>query len=340
MAVQYCNINELVDAKSKSITAIFRTKSSLWSSGWHNGIDIGAPLGSPIKAAADGIVINTDGILKHDGFGNRVLIKHDDGRVTLYAHMVSVPIVKVNQSVKRGQVIGYVGGTGNTQNHYGAHLHFTMIDKYDQMPNIYYRGYLLDPIKEMGLGGIAFSNLVSNTILDADGKTKNLGSLQEYYAKYPLVTSTGSALKFHEHDVLYFTGGNVYISSTANKATKSISKISKVNVTNIAPLGTHQYHVVSVDNSNVYGWVDESVLTNLSAEVPVNGASPLPYRIKVNTSTLNIRKGPSIYYDKNGYISRNGVYTIVAESTGAGAKKWGKLKSGAGWIALDYTIKM
>ena len=39
-------------------------------------------------------------------------------------------------------------------------------------------------------------------------------------------------------------------------------------------------------------------------------------------------------------IRDHGVYTIVAESTGTGATKWGKLKSGAGWISLDYTKKV
>lgn len=67
----------------------------------------------------------------------------------------------------------------------------------------------------------------------------------------------------------------------------------------------------------------------------------IPYRIKVNDDTvLNIRKGPGTNYAKVGSITNNGVYTIIEESTGTGAKKWGKLKSGAGWISLDYCIKL
>lgn len=70
-------------------------------------------------------------------------------------------------------------------------------------------------------------------------------------------------------------------------------------------------------------------------------AANLPYRIKVNDDTvLNIRKGPGTNYSKTGSISDNGVYTIVEESSGTGAKKWGRLKSGAGWISLDYCIKL
>lgn len=66
-----------------------------------------------------------------------------------------------------------------------------------------------------------------------------------------------------------------------------------------------------------------------------------PYRVKVNDATvLNIRKGPGTNYAVAGQIKDNGVYTITQESTGTGAKKWGKLKSGAGWISLDYCIKL
>ena len=67
----------------------------------------------------------------------------------------------------------------------------------------------------------------------------------------------------------------------------------------------------------------------------------LPYKVKVNDATvLNIRKGAGTNFAKVGKIKDNGIYTIVKESMGQGAKKWGKLKSGAGWISLDYCIKV
>lgn len=68
------------------------------------------------------------------------------------------------------------------------------------------------------------------------------------------------------------------------------------------------------------------------------GAAVTPYTVRVKISNLYIRKGPGTNYGKNGFIAP-GVYTIVAESTGTGATKWGKLKSGAGWISLDYATK-
>ena len=64
------------------------------------------------------------------------------------------------------------------------------------------------------------------------------------------------------------------------------------------------------------------------------------YTVKVTASALNIRKGPGTNYGTNGVIRDKGVYTIVGESTGKGATKWGKLKSGAGWISLDYAKKL
>ena len=58
------------------------------------------------------------------------------------------------------------------------------------------------------------------------------------------------------------------------------------------------------------------------------------YLVKINTNSLNIRKGPGTSYSVVGTVKKNEVYTIV-ETRG----KWGKLKSGAGWIHLSYTIK-
>ncbi len=65
-----------------------------------------------------------------------------------------------------------------------------------------------------------------------------------------------------------------------------------------------------------------------------------PYKVKVTASVLNIRKGAGTNFKSVGSIKNKGVYTIVAESYGEGATKWGKLKSGAGWISLDYCKKI
>ena len=77
------------------------------------------------------------------------------------------------------------------------------------------------------------------------------------------------------------------------------------------------------------------------AVYPVNQTASVPYAVRVSINDLNIRKGPGTNYGKTGYYTGRGVFTIVAESAGAGSVKgWGKLKSGAGWIALDFAARI
>ena len=75
----------------------------------NDGINIAAPQGATIRAAADGEVVYRGSEL--DGYGNLLLIKHDGGFVTAYAHN-DVMLVRKGQKVKRGQIIAKVGETG------------------------------------------------------------------------------------------------------------------------------------------------------------------------------------------------------------------------------------
>lgn len=68
--------------------------------------------------------------------------------------------------------------------------------------------------------------------------------------------------------------------------------------------------------------------------------STTSYIVQVTVDALNIRKGPGVGYGIVQTIRDRGRYTIVAESSGSGASKWGKLKSGLGWISLDYVKKV
>lgn len=86
----------------------------------YNGVDIAAPVGTPIMASADGDVIVAKNSGWNGGYANYVVIKHGNGSQTLYAHNSKV-IVSVGQRVVRGQVIAYVGATGNAT---GPHIHF------------------------------------------------------------------------------------------------------------------------------------------------------------------------------------------------------------------------
>ena len=65
-----------------------------------------------------------------------------------------------------------------------------------------------------------------------------------------------------------------------------------------------------------------------------------PYLVIIDTYALNYRRGPGMNHLVNGVVHRNEVFTIVEESDGPGASKWGRLKSGAGWISLDFVRKM
>ena len=86
----------------------------------HSGIDIAASTGTPILAARSGQVITSVyGSGAYWSYGNYVVIDHGDGETTLYAHMSS-RAVSEGEMVTQGQVIGYVGATGNTT---GPHLH-------------------------------------------------------------------------------------------------------------------------------------------------------------------------------------------------------------------------
>lgn len=85
---------------------------------WHNGLDIAAPWGTPIYAAAAGTV-STAGW--KSGYGYMVIIGHGDGWETRYGHMAQQPEVAAGQWVERGQLIGYMGCTGNCT---GPHVHF------------------------------------------------------------------------------------------------------------------------------------------------------------------------------------------------------------------------
>ena len=66
-----------------------------------------------------------------------------------------------------------------------------------------------------------------------------------------------------------------------------------------------------------------------------------PYLVRVSISDLNIRKGPGTDYGKTWQYTGKGVFTITEVKSGKGSHSgWGRLKSGAGWISLDYVSKV
>lgn len=109
------------------------------NSNFHNGIDFLAPENSEIFAANSGYVEYV-GFLE-SGYGNTIIISHQNGYRSLYCHVAENFIVDIGQYVKQGEVIGYVGPkylsngvmNGNTT---GPHLHFS----------IFVNGETIDPI--------------------------------------------------------------------------------------------------------------------------------------------------------------------------------------------------
>jgi len=84
---------------------------------FHHGIDIAASPGAPVMAARSGTVRSVGWM---GGYGLTVIVDHDGGHSTLYGHL-SRTAVRAGEAVRAGQVIGYVGNTGNST---GPHLHF------------------------------------------------------------------------------------------------------------------------------------------------------------------------------------------------------------------------
>ncbi len=90
-----------------------------WSNSYHSGIDLATALGTPIKASAAGVVSY---IGWYGGGGNTVIVNHGNGFRTVYMHMSQFG-TSVGKQVAQGEVIGYVGSTGNST---GPHLHFNI----------------------------------------------------------------------------------------------------------------------------------------------------------------------------------------------------------------------
>lgn len=86
---------------------------------YHKAIDIANKSGGAILAADSGTIVQA-GWLDNSGYGNRVMIDHGNGFMTLYAHLSAVQ-VQVGQTVSRGNVVGQMGSTGRST---GTHLHF------------------------------------------------------------------------------------------------------------------------------------------------------------------------------------------------------------------------
>ncbi|MFJ1797639.1 peptidoglycan DD-metalloendopeptidase family protein [Streptomyces sp. NPDC088180] len=102
---------------SANVTTQYRASGASWSSGYHTGSDFQAASGTPVLAIGPGTVVSAG---NSGSYGNEVVIQHEDGMYSQYAHQSSLN-VSVGQTVTGGQQIGLSGSTGNST---GPHLHF------------------------------------------------------------------------------------------------------------------------------------------------------------------------------------------------------------------------
>jgi murein DD-endopeptidase MepM/ murein hydrolase activator NlpD len=101
------------------VTTPFGERGPYWKVGYHPGIDFGVKTGTPVKAIADGVVIEAHEAGYNKGYGGYVKIDHGNGRHSLYAHLSRVD-VEVGAQVSAGDKIALSGNTGVST---GPHLH-------------------------------------------------------------------------------------------------------------------------------------------------------------------------------------------------------------------------
>lgn len=115
----------------------------LYSFGWrmhpiykrsifHKGVDMACNIGVPVFATGDAIVESTDRGQRRAGYGQQILLNHEFGYKTRYAHLSKI-LVEPGQKITRGQIIGEVGNSGGTT---GPHLHYEVI----------YMGQVVNPV--------------------------------------------------------------------------------------------------------------------------------------------------------------------------------------------------
>ncbi|MFF4534034.1 peptidoglycan DD-metalloendopeptidase family protein [Streptomyces sp. NPDC001407] len=120
-----------------SIGTGYHVPGSMWSSGYHTGVDFPVSTGTTIRAVGPGTVVTAGW---NNAYGNQVVIRHEDGRYSQYAHM-SLLSVSAGQQVGGGQQIGVSGATGNVS---GPHLHFEIRTGPEYGSDIDPLGYLRD----------------------------------------------------------------------------------------------------------------------------------------------------------------------------------------------------
>lgn len=178
-----------------------------------------------------------------------------------------------------------------------------------------------------------FRKQVSEILKTNDGKKENkeeTATKNTSIEKGDLVSITSNATYYNGKAIpSWVRSQNWYVASEPVGECVVIDKNEKGTNAICSPIHRKYLTVVKKANSTVFANETQKTETN-----------SCPYRVKVTADCLYIRKGAGTNTAKLGSITDKGVYTIVEEKSGVGATKWGKLKSGTGWIALDYVKKI
>lgn len=178
-----------------------------------------------------------------------------------------------------------------------------------------------------------FRKQVSEILKTNNGKKENkeeTAAKNTLIKKGDLVSIAPNATYYNGESVpLWVKSQKWYVASEPVGERVVIDKNEKVTSSICSPI--HKKYLTVVKKVSV------SVSTNSTQKAVTSG---FPYKVKVIADCLHIRKGAGTNTGKVGAITDKGVYTIVDEKDGTGATKWGKLKSCAGWISLDYARKL
>jgi murein DD-endopeptidase MepM/ murein hydrolase activator NlpD len=120
------DLNRIASGFGYRIDPIYKTVK------FHAGLDFTAPSGTPIYATGDGVV--EEASLSDVGYGNHVVVRHGYGYKTLYGHMIRTK-VKTGQTIKRGDVLGWVGSTGKST---GPHCHYEVMKNGEKVDPVYF----------------------------------------------------------------------------------------------------------------------------------------------------------------------------------------------------------
>lgn len=146
--------------------------------------------------------------------------------------------------------------------------------------------------------------------------------------------------KYIHFEICYSKSGGTRFAQAEKRCAKEIALILKEKGWGTDRVKKHQ------DFSGKYcphrtldlGWTRflKMIQTELNALKGVNSTpSTTSYKVKITATSLNVRKGASTSYSVVTTVKKGEVYTIVEENNG-----WGKLKSGVGWISLNYTERV